>query len=143
MLCSHERRYRSSHLSTSRKGALSRRHGLFWASRLRVIRPARSRTLRCFVIEGAVIKNGSESSLTESSPCERRARMARRVGSESAANVALRWSGTYFTEWLISQWGNYLNSRCACQEGIDLGRRSIVSLLWGVNRERRSKSDRS
>jgi hypothetical protein len=69
--------------------------------------------------------------------------MARRVGSESAANVALRWSGTYFTQWLISQWENYPSSRRACQEGIDLGRRSIVSLLWGVNRERRSKSDRS
>ena len=69
------------------------------------------------MIEGAVIRKGSESSLTDSSPCERRARMARRVGSESAANVALRWSGTYFTHWLISQWGNYLKSTLRLSRG--------------------------
>ena len=94
MLCSQERRYCSSHLSTSCKGALWSRHGLFCASRLRLIRPARSSTLRCFVIEGGAIENGSESSLTDSSPCESRARMARRVGSERAENVELSGSGT-------------------------------------------------
>ena len=53
-------------------------------------------------MEGGVIGNGSARSLTDSSPCESRARMARRVGSARAANVELRLSDTYFTLWLIS-----------------------------------------
>jgi hypothetical protein len=44
------------------------------------------------VIDGAVIEKGSASSLTDVSPKARRARIARRVGSESAAKVALRGS---------------------------------------------------
>jgi hypothetical protein len=53
-------------------------------------------------MEGALIGNGSASSLTVISPRNRRARIARRVGSESAPNVELSGSGTYFTKWLIS-----------------------------------------
>ena len=45
-------------------------------------------------MEGALRENGSESSLTEVSPRARRARIARLVGSERAAKVELRWSGT-------------------------------------------------
>ena len=58
-------------------------------------------------MEGAVIGNGAASSLTVSSPRKRRVRIARRVGSQSAANVELSWSGTYFTKWLISLLGKY------------------------------------
>lgn len=71
-------------------GAASRRQGRHWASRLRLINPVRSKTFRCLVIDGAAIENGSESSLTVVSPSARRARIARRVGSDRAANVSLR-----------------------------------------------------
>jgi hypothetical protein len=111
MLCSQDRRYCSSHSATSRRGALWRRQGLLCASRLRLIKPARSRTLRCFVMEGAVIENGLASSFTHNSPRERRARIARLVGSERAANVELSWSGTYLTTWLISHTAKYLHRR--------------------------------
>src|SRR5690606_10875470 len=52
--------------------------------------PARSSTLRCFEIAGWLMSNGVASSETEASPSANRARMARRVGSASAANVASR-----------------------------------------------------
>src|SRR6185437_658599 len=42
-------------------------------------------------IAGWVIANGSASSITGASPAARRARIARRVGSASAENVASRW----------------------------------------------------
>src|SRR2546428_11080686 len=51
--------------------------------------PARSSTLRCLETAGSVISNGSASSVTEASPEARRARIARRVGSASAAKVLL------------------------------------------------------
>ena len=57
------------------------------ARRLREIRPARSSTFRCFETAGSVMANGSASSVTEASPVASRARIARRVGSASAANV--------------------------------------------------------
>ena len=41
---------------------------------------------------GMLMSNGSASSVTVASPYDRRARIARRVGSARAANVALRWS---------------------------------------------------
>lgn len=62
-------------------------------------------------MEGAVIENGLASSFTHNSPRERRARIARLVGSERAANVELSWSGTYFTTWLISHTAKYLRRR--------------------------------
>ena len=68
------------------------RQGLHCASRVRDIRFARSSTLRCLVIAGMVISNGLASSVTEASPEVRRARIARRVGSASAAKTALRLS---------------------------------------------------
>src|SRR5690348_18434025 len=42
---------------------------------------------------GMLISNGSASSVTEASPKASRGRMARRVGSASAAKVLLRRSG--------------------------------------------------
>jgi hypothetical protein len=62
-------------------------------------------------MEGAVIGNGLASSFTHNSPRERRARIARLVGSERAANVELSWFGTYFTTWLISHTAKYIDSR--------------------------------
>jgi hypothetical protein len=62
-------------------------------------------------MEGAVIENGLASSFTHNSPRERRARIARPVGSERAANVELSWSGIYFTIWLISHTAKYIHRR--------------------------------
>ena len=47
-----------------------------------------------------LISNGAASSVTEASPVASRARIARRVGSASAANVAL--SGSNITIWLCN-----------------------------------------
>src|SRR3569833_932802 len=77
-------------MSASRSGPASSRHGRRWASRPREIRPARSSTFRCFEIAGWVIANGAASSPTEASPFASRARIARLVGSASAANVTSR-----------------------------------------------------
>ena len=70
--------------------AASIRQGRHCASRPRAMRPARSSTLRCLEMAGRLISNGSASSVTEVSPTASRARMARRVGSASAAKVVLR-----------------------------------------------------
>src|SRR5947207_11110934 len=51
--------------------------------------PARSSTFRCFEIAGWLMRKGFASSITPASPPARRARIARRVGSASAAKV---WS---------------------------------------------------
>src|ERR1043165_9371715 len=56
------------------------------------MRPARSRTLRCFDTAGRLMSNGAASSVTAASPAARRARIARRVGSARAAKVWLSWS---------------------------------------------------
>ncbi len=90
MLCCQNWRYCSSHSEASRKGEASSLQGRHWASRLRLIKPARSNTFKCLVIDGAAIENGSESSLTVISPSARRARIARLVGSERAENVSFR-----------------------------------------------------
>src|SRR5690349_9244050 len=81
-------------------GPACSRHGRHCASRPRSIRPAVSSTFRCFETAGRLMSNGAASSLTEVSPEARRARMARRVGSASAAKVALRRSGVmvYLTD---------------------------------------------
>src|SRR5579862_7027914 len=86
---SQKRRYGSSQSATPRSGPASRRQGRHWASRPRAISPACSSTLRCFEIAGILIANGSASSVTDASPSARRDRIARRVGSASAENVAL------------------------------------------------------
>jgi hypothetical protein len=46
-----------------------------------------------FETAGRLMSNGSASAVTEHSPSARRARMARRVGSASAAKVRLSESG--------------------------------------------------
>jgi hypothetical protein len=46
----------------------------------------------CLEIAGRVVLNGMANSFTAASPLERRARIARRVGSAIAANVMLRGS---------------------------------------------------
>ena len=61
----------------------------------RLIRPASDNTSRCFITAGSDMANGAASSLTETlgRPL-RRASIARRVGSASAAKVrssALEW----------------------------------------------------
>jgi hypothetical protein len=56
------------------------------------MRPAVSRTLRCFETAGRLMSNGSASSVTVASPLERRARIARRVGSARAEKVAVSGS---------------------------------------------------
>src|SRR5882672_87023 len=73
-------------------GLPSSRRGRFCASRPREIKPARSRIFRCLEMAGWLIANGSASSVTDASPEARRARIARRVGSARAANVASSWS---------------------------------------------------
>ena len=55
--------------------------------------PARSSTFKCLETAGRLIVKGLASSVTEASPAASRASIARRVGSASAANVLLRWSG--------------------------------------------------
>ncbi len=91
-LCSQNRRYCASQSSTSLSARGSMRHGRHWAARPRTIRPARSSTLRCLETAGRLMSKGSASSVTETSPSESRARMARRVGSANAAKVVLRRS---------------------------------------------------
>ena len=54
--------------------------------------PAFSSTFRCFDTAGRLMSNGAASSLTVASPVDSRARIARRVGSASAANVSESWS---------------------------------------------------
>ena len=49
--------------------------------------PARSSTFKCFVMAGPERLNGSASSFTGASPFDSRARIARRVGSASAAKM--------------------------------------------------------
>jgi hypothetical protein len=56
------------------------------------MRPARSSTRRCFETAGPLIGNGADSSFTVADPSASRARIARRVGSARAENVALRGS---------------------------------------------------
>src|SRR5947209_12876067 len=67
----------------------SSRHGRHWAFRLCRTSPARCSTFRCLEMPGRLRSNGLASSVTEASPCARRARIARRVGSARAANVTL------------------------------------------------------
>jgi hypothetical protein len=56
----------------------------------RATKPASDSTSRCFMIAGSETANGRASSLTATlSFSESRARIARRVGSDSAAKVRL------------------------------------------------------
>jgi len=63
-------------------------HSAHCASRPRAMRPARSHAFKCFETAGMDISKGLASSVTDVSPIAR-ARMARRVGSASAAKAAL------------------------------------------------------
>jgi hypothetical protein len=53
--------------------------------------PASESTSRCFITAGSDIEKGCANSLTEASRSASCARIARRVGSESAAKVRSRW----------------------------------------------------
>src|SRR5207244_11958687 len=97
---------RSSDLVASPSGGGTRGGGRGCASRPRRTRPARSRTFRCFEIAGWLMANGCASSATDASPEASRARIARRVGSASAANVASR------PRWFITIW---LYIKCAAR----------------------------
>lgn len=55
------------------------------------MKPAFSKTRRCLEIAGWVILKGAANSITVVSPTASRARMARRVGSLRAANLASRF----------------------------------------------------
>src|SRR4029077_1414207 len=57
------------------------------------MRPARSRTFKCFETAGRLMAKGSASSVTERAPKARRARTARRVGSARADSVMESVSG--------------------------------------------------
>src|SRR3954451_5645917 len=54
--------------------------------------PARSSTFRCRGIAGRLMSNGAASSSTVASPVARRATIARRVGSASAAKIESRFA---------------------------------------------------
>ena len=60
----------------------------------RSISPARSSTFRCLDTAGWLISNGAAISFTEAWPSASRDRIARRVGSASAANTASRFDST-------------------------------------------------
>jgi len=62
-------------------------------------RPARSRTRRCLHTAGPLMSNGRDSSFTFAGPAASRFKIARRVGSASAANVWLNASAC-ITRWL-------------------------------------------
>jgi hypothetical protein len=69
----------------------ARRHGRCAPSTRRTIRPASlEHANRCREIAGCEIGNGAASSVTVASPRASRARIARRVGSASAANLVSR-----------------------------------------------------
>src|SRR2546422_8105807 len=63
-------------------------------------RPARSSTRRCLCTPGRDIRNGRASSVTDASRVASRARMARRVGSASAAKVTSSAGLLNLTMWL-------------------------------------------
>ncbi len=65
----------------------------------REIRPASESTSRCFMTAGSDTGNGFASSLIETLPVPRRARIARRVESESAEKVRSNAAFLYLTIW--------------------------------------------
>src|SRR4051812_2295702 len=80
--------------------AASNRHGRNWASRPRLIKPARSSTLRCLETACSVISNGSASSFTVASPVANRARIARRVGGRAGGGGSGGWGGGGGLRWV-------------------------------------------
>src|SRR5258708_7603290 len=81
-------------------------------------RPARSSTLRCLEIAGWLRANGFMSSDTSASPAARRARIARLVGSASAAKATLSRSVCpCITIWLYYQLAIKSQARRARQDG--------------------------
>src|ERR1700678_1259285 len=108
-----------------------------------MISPASSSTLRCCEIAGCVISNGLASSLTVASPCESRARIARRVGSAKAENFVSRpsISNTLYKVLLIVKVKFTLGCRIAVNPGLsDFGRLKTWRLTlfgphgWGTRR---------
>src|SRR5262249_21302026 len=83
-----------------RMGCALRRNRWTRPSFVRAIRPACSRTRRCFEIAGRDMANGVARSLTEVSPCARRSSSARRVGWASAAKTLSSACDIYLTIWL-------------------------------------------
>jgi hypothetical protein len=82
-------------------GAAASRQVTLRPAFVRVIRFASDSTSRCFMIAGNDIANGVAISLIESASCSfRRARIARRVGSASAAKVRSSTGVEYLTMWL-------------------------------------------
>lgn len=79
-------------------GAGASRHATVRPVFVRVTSPASDSTSRCFITAGSDISNGAASSLTDRSCCpERRASIARRVGSASAENVRSSAASIYLT----------------------------------------------
>ena len=83
----HVSRLCSIHLTAPSSGSSLKAQGRNCASRPRVINPAPSRTFRCRETDCRLISKGSASTFTVARPWARRARMARLVGSASAAKV--------------------------------------------------------
>ena len=87
-LCSQTFRWCSIQVRAPVRGSGSKRRGRRRPSRPTRTNPASSSTLRCLDTAGWLMSNGSANSETEASPSAKRARIARRVGSARAANVA-------------------------------------------------------
>jgi len=83
-------RYCSIHAAAFFMGWAASRQRCTRPSISRSSRPADSRMRTCFEMAGKETRKGSASSVTMASPCASRVRIARRVGSESAPNVAFR-----------------------------------------------------
>src|SRR5580704_16925735 len=81
----------ASHWSIASTPAFAKRRGRFAPSTRRAIRPASSRTFRCWEIAGCVMSKGLASSSTVASPFASWARIARRVGSASAEKATSRF----------------------------------------------------
>ena len=64
------------------------------------MRPAFSRTRKCFEIAGNDIACGLARCVTQRPPCARWARIRRRVGSANAANVRFNIIDECLTIWL-------------------------------------------
>src|SRR5262249_42960373 len=97
------RRSRSAHFAPSSIRCGLRRQGRRCASRPCTMSPAFCSTLMCFETPGRLICSGLASVFTVASPPASFSRIARRVGSASAASVALRRSvvpGLYFANQL-------------------------------------------
>jgi len=104
----------------------------------RSIRPAFSRTRRCFMKPGSDMPEGAASSLTARLPPASESSTPRRVGSASAENTRSSTGSSYLTIWFsIRPFGDLVKRNslreggvCAAQHLRDLRRGSPVSIQY-------------